>query len=1368
MDFRILGPLQVLDEGHAVTLGGSKQRALLALFLVHANETLTTDRLVDELWGERPPVTPAKSVQMHVSRLRKALAAGAGGGLVVTRERGYELRIKPEQLDSLRFERLCAEGRNELAAGRPESAVEAIERGLALWHDAPLADLAYEAFAHGEVARLEELRAGALEQLVEAKLRLGRHAEVIVQLEGLIAEHPYRERLRAQLMLALYRCERQADALQAYQDARRQLVEDLGIEPGERLRELERKILAQEPELAPPVSAGPAAPVHPQPSSEPVAMPEGTVTVLFTDLVGSTELLERLGDDDAETLRREYFRVLRRAVTASRGRDVKNLGDGLMVVFGSTLDALNSAVAMQRAIDRRNRRTRDKELRVRIGVSVGEPTREGDDYFGMPVVVAKRFCDHAERGQILASELVRVLAGQRGDHTFLDHGRVPLKGLAEPVAAVEVLWEAPGEEDEGGLPLPPRIREISPMGFTGRVSERQRLAELFDAAREGDCRVALLSGEPGIGKTRLSVQVALEARQSDAAVLYGRSDEDLQAPHGPWIEALSHYVEHAPEDVLRDHIERHGGELARLVPALADRVSSVPRPRETEPDTQRYLLWGAVVGLLREASAAEPMVLVLDDLHWADKPSLLLLKHVVTHAHGMHALIVGTYRESELSHGHLPDALADLAREGGTDRLSLTGLDESEIAAIVESAGGHGLDQDGKRISADLLRETDGNPFYVVELLRHLLDSDAVLRHDDGSWIAQPDVVALGSPQSVREVIDRRVARLGRDVVEVLSVAAVIGQDFDTDLLLRIHNRSDDQLLQLLEEAVDAMVLVESAEVAGRFSFAHALINHTLYANLGTTRRARVHRRVAEALEELLGSSPGARVTELAYHWAKAAAPTARSKAAAYARLAGQHALSKLGPDEALRWFQQALALQDQEAPVPPAERCELLVGLGEAQRQVGEASFRGTLLEASGLANDLGDASLAAKAAIANNRGVASAFGDVDTDRLEALGRALELDRFTTPARCARLISLQAVELASDFDHERRRALAEEALALARHAGDPATLARVLQDYIFALTAPDTLQHRRELLPELLEQATLANDPALEFFAAGTRLHVSVEGGELDEAEQAAKRAREIAEEIRQPSLRWFSRYFESGLAQLRGDLVATERLAEEALQLGSEAGQPDAFLVYGGQLAAVRVEQGRAAELVALVEQTAEATPRMPVWRAALAHLYCVVGRTTEAAAIIERAVSDHFNHVPHDQSRLMMLAYYAIAASETAAKDAAAVLYELMEPWSDQVIWIAASGLGHVGRHVGSLAATLGWHELADQHFATASAFHERNGMLLWEAHGRLAWAEALASRGRQDAALTEVARALSLAREHGYVAIERRASALASAI
>ena len=266
MDFRILGPLEALEEGERVALGGSRQRALLAVFLLHANETLSTDRLIDELWGERPPSTAGKTVQVRISRLRKALTAGSddsgGNGLLVTHDYGYELRLDPDRLDSHRFERLAAEGRGELATGRPEAAVSALERALSLWRGQPLGDLAYEPFAQLEIARLRDMRVAVREQLIDAKLALGGHSDVVGELEVLIGENPLRERLRGQLMLALYRCERQADALQAYQDARRRLVEELGIEPGQRLRDLERAILAQDPALQlPPLEAAEPPPV---------------------------------------------------------------------------------------------------------------------------------------------------------------------------------------------------------------------------------------------------------------------------------------------------------------------------------------------------------------------------------------------------------------------------------------------------------------------------------------------------------------------------------------------------------------------------------------------------------------------------------------------------------------------------------------------------------------------------------------------------------------------------------------------------------------------------------------------------------------------------------------------------------------------------------------------------------------------------------------------------------------------------------------------------------------------------------------------------------------------------------------------------
>ena len=380
MDFRILGPLEALDGQQRVALGGSKRRAVLALLLVHANETLSTDRMIDELWGDNPPAVAAKTLQVHISRLRKALGGGSAAGgadLVVTRDRGYVLELDPEQLDARRFERLVAEGRTELDGGSPVAALSTLDQALSLWRGPPLADLAYEGFAQREIARLDELHGTAIELLIEAKLALGRHAEVIGQLEALVDQYPYREGLRAQLMLALYRADRQADALQAYQDARRKLVEELGIEPGERLRELERGILAQDAELAgPPAAAAEADGDVVLPRDE---LPTGVVTFVLTDIEGSSALWE--ADTEAMAAALElHDELVARAAEAHGGRVLKTKGEGdsTLTVFRRATDAVAGAVDVHGALAA-TAWPGGLDLRVRIAVHTGEAHERGGD-----------------------------------------------------------------------------------------------------------------------------------------------------------------------------------------------------------------------------------------------------------------------------------------------------------------------------------------------------------------------------------------------------------------------------------------------------------------------------------------------------------------------------------------------------------------------------------------------------------------------------------------------------------------------------------------------------------------------------------------------------------------------------------------------------------------------------------------------------------------------------------------------------------------------------------------------------------------------------------------------------------------------------
>ncbi len=354
-----------------------------------------------------------------------------------------------------------------------------------------------------------------------------------------------------------------------------------------------------------------------------------SATILFTDVVGSTDLSQRLAPDASDEIRRGHFSILRQALAEAGGIEVKNLGDGLMVVFGSASSALACAVSMQQGVERDNR-GREYAVGLRVGLSGGEVTREEDDYFGDPVVEAARLCAICEGGQILSAEWVRLTAGRRNRQECRSLGLRSLKGLPDAVETIEVVWQPLAGVEGGVVPLPARLALRPTVGVVGRETDMATMSDAHKHVAGGEGRqVMLISGEAGLGKTTLVAAAARAAFEDGSCVLFGHCEEDLATPYQLFAEAIGHFVTHAPEDQLLAHIETHGSELMSLAPALGARIRDLPPSKATDSDTERYLLFAAVVSLLATVSQRQPVVLVLDDLQWADKGSLLLLRHLV-------------------------------------------------------------------------------------------------------------------------------------------------------------------------------------------------------------------------------------------------------------------------------------------------------------------------------------------------------------------------------------------------------------------------------------------------------------------------------------------------------------------------------------------------------------------------------------------------------------------------------------------------------------------------------------------------------------------------------------------------------------------
>ncbi len=652
-----------------------------------------------------------------------------------------------------------------------------------------------------------------------------------------------------------------------------------------------------------------------------------TTTILFTDLVNSTGLLQRAGDERAQRIVQGHHKLLQDAVAANAGRAVKWEGDGLMAAFFSSADAVRCAIAIQQG---GRRPIAGERLEVRVGLNVGEALHwEQDDYFGTPVVIAERLCKRGQSGQILCSALVAGLLAGRQAFRFRELGELELKGIEEPVDACEVLYE----EDQ------PRAF-LTHTPFVGRAEEVARLHQRLAEARAGRGGLVMLVGEPGIGKTRTAEEFCEAARQDGAAVAWGRCYEGEWAPpYGPFVEAIEDHAHSAGPDQLREDLGYGAGPIARLVPAIRERLPDIPEPvaiqRDEErfrqldaaspygiaaplqTDEERFRLLDAVSQFFIAASQRAPVVLVLDDLHWADKGTVAMLRHVARFAPRQRILLLGAYRDVELDRQHpLAEALVGLHRETNYERILLKGLDVGEVSellnTIAEQDMPHGL-------VAAISRETDGNPFFIREVLLHLVETGALYQRE-GRWRSDARIEELGIPEGVRQVVGRRLSHLSTNANRLLTAASAFSGAFRFDVAAGVAGLDETAALDAVDEALAAQLLRPAGE-PDACDFTHALIRHTLYSELSPPRQVRLHRQIAETMEQVYSDpSTGSgrsqliqHAAELAYQYHRSFTLPGAERGVGHAIAAADRAEAAFAHDETVTFLRMALELLPEE-----------------------------------------------------------------------------------------------------------------------------------------------------------------------------------------------------------------------------------------------------------------------------------------------------------------------------------------------------------------------------------------------------------------------------------------------------------------------
>jgi DNA-binding SARP family transcriptional activator/tetratricopeptide (TPR) repeat protein len=1189
MDFRLLGPLEVVENGAALDVGSAKPRALLAVLLLNANRAVSRDDLVDALWGGRAPGTAQKALQVYVSQLRKNL----GRERILTRALGYELRVEPGELDLERFMQLASN--------------QDYEEALRLWRGTPLADFAYEPFAQAEIARLEELGLACLEQRIDADLEAGRHAGLVAELEALVGEHPLRERLRKQLMLALYRSGRQADALDAYQAGRTLLSDELGLEPGPELKELQRRILGHDAVLDPPQRTAAFEKVPPV-EPAPVRPREGrkTVTVLSCDV--TTSGLEL----DPEFLRRmteHGFEELLPVLEAHGATVERAMGGAVSAIFGVPVihedDALRAARA---AVDMRDRLESSKHdfvdrwgasLDLRVGIGTGEVLVDASGgrllATGQPVQSAIRLQQTALPGEVLVDDRTSRLVRDSADVEIVgDHAR--LVGV-RPI------------ELEG------RRRFDSPM--IGRERERRRLEDAFEQAlSDRSCQLFTIVGAPGVGKSRL-VREFVSGVSDRALVARGRC-----LPYG---EGITYWpVLEAVHDAARlDDAASPAENLAKLAGLLEGEDAELVAQRIGEVVGLSDRLSGAdetfwaVRTFIETLARRQPLVIVFDDIHWGEPTFLDLVDHVTDWTSDAPVLIICVARLE----------LHDVREQWGGGKANATSvrlepLSDADSATLLHNLAGSDLEESARQ---RIVETAGGNPLFVEEMLALLIEEGE-------------DRAAVEVPATIQALLAARLDRLPNDERTAIESAAVEGKVFHEASVVELSGEErvavHDALLALARRD---LIRIDKPVFSGEhaFRFRHLLIRDAAYDSIPKEMRAVLHERHGAWLENI-----GERALELdeiiGYHYEQAFAYHAElGPVNEHVRAVGRAAAERLGTAgrrafmrsdgrAGVNLISRGVTLLAPDDPL----RVELVPNVRVIQGMADLTWADRVLTEAVEAAATSGDRALAAHALV--QRGFLRLFfagSSVSPAELFDLSeRAIEVfEELGDDLGLAR-----AWRLVAQAHYLDRRAAAcadasEQALVFARDAGDRFEEREIVEWLVISLLlGPAPVDEALERCTVLLNQGW--DDfwlPAEIWSAAGALLAMQ---GRADEAQELVGRARRAMDDAQEWI--WITTFWYSFVRAMLGDAAAAEAELRPAYDALSRIGETSHFSSIAHGLSSAVYLQGRYDEAERLTEECERATRQNDIhsgilWRSTRAKVFARRGDHTEAERLAREAI-------------------------------------------------------------------------------------------------------------------------------------------------